>query len=152
VLADHERLADLPVALPRGDQPQDLELAAREPAALAGRRLVREAREVGRGPELREDAARRLQLERRGILVAELPAGQADEDACPGVLVGRSELARDPLRPAKRRERRPGIAAGEPYRSAGVRGRRRKRPTLRAGCDGFELRGRALRLVDLPGG
>src|SRR5262249_49263160 len=70
VLADHELCGDLAVALAFPHEPQDLDLATRQPVLLV-RVAGCEAGEVRRGSELVEDLTRGLELERCGLLVGE---------------------------------------------------------------------------------
>jgi hypothetical protein len=79
--------------------------------ALRGRRACEpsEAIEIGGSAQLREHAARRLELELRAGTVAELPAGDPDQHTDARRLMRRVEIAPRPMRRTELRQRRPRI-------------------------------------------
>ena len=83
-----------------------------------------DAGRVGRGAQPREHVARRLELERRGVVVAQRAARQADQHAgaarCRRAPRGAASLARPP----RRAERGARVAFRQGDRRAGVRGER----------------------------
>src|SRR4029453_10437540 len=104
VLADDEHRRDLAVALPRRDEPQDLELALGQPVARA--RPGRETRQIGRRSETVVLLPRRLELQRGRLFVPESRARTGNLLARTGNLVRRVELEPEALRFAQARKRR----------------------------------------------
>src|SRR5436305_1450355 len=95
VLADDERGRDLTVALAGGDEPQDLELPLRQAVTVAGLVPLDHPPDSGgiRGSaQPLERGRRRLELERRALLVAERTAGEPHEHPRARRLVRRIEL------------------------------------------------------------
>ena len=87
-------------------QPQDLELARAQPGGRGmptGLRL--EPGQVRRRAQRSEHLPRRIELERRALQIAQLPAGSADPDANPRRFVRRVEVAPQLRCPAQRAER-----------------------------------------------
>src|SRR5918996_2872275 len=94
VLADDELRGDLPVALPGGDEPEHLQLAPRQavlvPADFPRQRV--QPSEVRRRSELVEDRPGSVELQRRGVVVANGSTREAEEGADAGGLVRRLQL------------------------------------------------------------
>jgi hypothetical protein len=123
VVAEDQRLRDLPVGPAFRDQAEHLDLAGGQPARRPDGPRARQRRHPGHvrgGAELPEDPARRVELHLRGIVVTERPAGEPDEHPDPRGLVGRLDPL--PCRPgvAQRGERRSPVALGEEGGSRGV--------------------------------
>ena len=108
-----------------GHQAQHLQLAPGQPAGRAGGPgQPVEAVQVGAGPEPGQHRPGGVQLHGGGVLVAQLPAGQADEQPGPGRLVGRLQLAPGPPGAAQGGHGPGGVAVGQADRPSGVVGRR----------------------------
>ena len=125
---------DLPVRLPRRDQAEHLELARAQPVRVrvrgsAGDQLVH-SREVRSRAQLLEDGARRVQLQRRGVVVAERAARQAEEHVDAGRFVGGVELLPELSRVTQRRERGACVVLGEVDCAADLRGDRAQHRAL----------------------
>src|SRR5918996_1191670 len=154
VLADDERLGYLPVALAGGEKTEDLHLARRESVrALPGaRRGGVQPGEVGGGPERSEHVAGRLELERRGVLVAERAARLRDEESSPRRVVRRAQvLPRLPGTP-QGDECGARLSVSELDGSTGVRDERGEHRALVAPGDLLELVAAGARLLFLAGG
>ena len=100
--------------LPVGHQPQHLQLAGGQAVAGSVLRLRR------RGAERGERAARRLELQRGRVAVAEGRAGRTDQRPRPRGLVRRLELLPHAPRRGAARPARRGLARGELDRAAGL--------------------------------
>src|SRR5262245_59700136 len=97
LLAEREVGGDLSVRAAGRDEPQNLELALREAARGRGcRRRARtqrvDVRDIGRGFEALESRTRRVELERRAVLIAERAARGADRYARSGRVIRRAQV------------------------------------------------------------
>ena len=108
--------------------------------------------QIRRRSEFGEHLARGLELQRRGVLVAEHPARGPDQKPHPGDLVGRGELAPGLERLAQARERVRGVALGQGDRSPGVRRHRAEDVARLALRDLLELATGSARSLELAGG
>ena len=124
--------------------------AVSPPAALAA--AFRDERlhpgKVGRGAELLEHPARRVELHLRRVLVPELPAGEPDQHPGARGFVRRLELLPGRPRPAQRGERGSRVTLGEENGARGVSGHRvqERRVELAAISDSSSAAARAARM------
>ena len=109
---------------PAGDQPEDLDLARAQAtgaggAAPAAGQLGRDAARSGLRPGSRTPSrAARTRAPR--VVVAERPAGQADQDPDPGGLVRRIELVPAASTPAQHAQAPRASPVGQPDRAVGL--------------------------------
>ena len=109
LLADEQLGRDRAVGLARGDERQHLALAPAQSSRPRRARQPSEALEIGRGAQLLERAARRLELELGAGTVAELAAGDPDQQPDARRLMRRLEIAPRAMRRTELRQRRPWI-------------------------------------------
>ena len=152
MLAHDQLRRDLPVAHPRGDELQHLQLPRGQAVAVAGPAAGGkrgDAQEVRAGSQPGEDGMSRVQLQLCAVLVAERATGQAHQDPRPRRLVRRFQLLPRLQRPAKRHEGGSRVAGRELERPAHVRHDRLQHAALVLPPDLLELgvRGARFRLV-----
>ena len=127
------------VALSRGEQAQHLQLALRQPAAVARPGVADErvdSREVACCAQLLEGVAGRFQLQRDALVVAQRAAGLCEKHADACAFIRRLELLPEPRRATEHQHGVPRVASGQVDRTARLR---RLRPQQLAAVPRGEL-------------
>jgi hypothetical protein len=153
-LADHQRGRDLAVALPRRNEPQNLELPPRQTMGVresAAQMQRVDAGDIRRRAELREDLTCRRQLQCRRVLIAERPAREGDLHARTRDFVRRVEVSPRVRGTARRGQPDHRVVRGQCHGGASVLGHGGEDVCALAIGDLVELTAGAARSLDVTG-